>query len=122
MGTSLFLRGLDYYKLAFGQRLKLIFPLIHSKKLLNAFLHTSSISFFLLGIFLIYISNAIPKVPHTLPHTPLPTHSHFLALAFPCTGAYKVCVSNGRLNISTQLHLQRWRIYHKITPKKIYLQ
>jgi hypothetical protein len=35
---------------------------------------------FLLGIFLIYISNAIPKVPHTLPPTPLPTHSHFLAL------------------------------------------
>jgi hypothetical protein len=32
---------------------------------------------FLLGIFLIYISNAIPKVPHTLPPTPLPTHSHF---------------------------------------------
>jgi hypothetical protein len=49
---------------------------------------------FLLGIFLIYISNAIPKVPHTLPPTPLPTHSHFLALAFPCTGAYKVCKSN----------------------------
>jgi hypothetical protein len=42
---------------------------------------------FLLGIFLIYISNAIPKVPHTLtPPTPLPTHSHFLALVFPCTG------------------------------------
>jgi hypothetical protein len=47
-------------------------------------------SFFILGIFLIYISNAIPKVPHTLPLTPLPTHSHFLALAFPCTEAYKV--------------------------------
>jgi hypothetical protein len=43
----------------------------------------------LLGIFFIYISNAIPKVPHTLPL--LPTHSHFLALAFPCTEAYKVC-------------------------------
>jgi hypothetical protein len=28
---------------------------------------------------------------------PLPTHSPFLALAFPCTGAYKVCVSNGPL-------------------------
>ena len=28
---------------------------------------------FLLGIFLIYISNDIPKVPHTLPPTP-PTH------------------------------------------------
>jgi hypothetical protein len=49
--------------------------------------------YFLLGIFLIYISNAIPKVPHTLP----PTYSHFLALAFPCTGAYKVCKSNGHL-------------------------
>jgi hypothetical protein len=52
---------------------------------------------FLLGIFLIYISNAIPKVPHTLAPTPLPTHSHFLALAFPCTGAYKDCKSNGPL-------------------------
>jgi hypothetical protein len=38
---------------------------------------------FLLGIFFIYISNAIPKVPHTLPLNPLPTHSHFLALVFP---------------------------------------
>jgi hypothetical protein len=53
-------------------------------------------SFFKLGIFFIYISSAIPKVPHT-PPTPLPTHSHFLALAFPCTGAYKVCMINGPL-------------------------
>ena len=44
-------------------------------------------------IYFIYISNAIPKVSHTLP----PTHPHFLALVFPCTGAYKVCVSNGPL-------------------------
>jgi hypothetical protein len=28
---------------------------------------------FLLGIFFIYISSAIPKVPHTLPPTPFPT-------------------------------------------------
>ena len=36
------------------------------------------ILFFLkLGIFLVYIFNAIPKVPHTLPSTSLPTHSHF---------------------------------------------
>jgi hypothetical protein len=54
-------------------------------------------SVFLLCIFLNYISNASPKVPHALPHSPLPTLSHFLALAFPCTGAYKVCVSNGPL-------------------------
>jgi hypothetical protein len=55
------------------------------------------IKYFLLRIFLNYISNAIPKVPHTLHPTPLPTHSHFLALAFPCTGAYKVCLTNGPL-------------------------
>ena len=34
-----------------------------------------------------------PPYPPT--STPLPTHSSFLALAFPCTGAYKVCKSNG---------------------------
>jgi hypothetical protein len=39
-----------------------------------------------------------PKSPPYPPSpTSLPTHSHFLALAFPCTGAYKVCVSNGPL-------------------------
>jgi hypothetical protein len=53
--------------------------------------------FFKLCIFLIYIFNAIPKVPHTHPPSPLPTHSPFLALVFPCTGAYKVCKSNGPL-------------------------
>jgi hypothetical protein len=53
--------------------------------------------FFKLGIFLVYIFNAIPKVPHTHPRSPLPTHFPFLALAFPCTGAYKVCKSNGTL-------------------------
>ena len=46
--------------------------------------------FFLLGVFLVYIFNAIPKVPHTHPPP-------FLALVFPCTGAYKVCKSNGPL-------------------------
>jgi hypothetical protein len=53
---------------------------------------------FLLDIFFIYISNAVSKVPYTLPHpAPLPTHSHFLALAFPCIGAYKVCKTKGPL-------------------------
>jgi hypothetical protein len=47
---------------------------------------------FLLDIFFIYISNAILKVPYTSPRpAPQPTHSYFLALVFPCTGAYKVC-------------------------------
>jgi hypothetical protein len=49
-----------------------------------------------LGILFIYNSNAMPKVPHTL-QPPLPTHSHFLALAFSCTEAYKVCKTKGPL-------------------------
>jgi hypothetical protein len=51
-------------------------------------------NFFLLDIFFIYISNVIPKVPYTLP-APQPTHSHFLALAFPCTGTYDLCKTKG---------------------------
>ena len=55
-------------------------------------------SIFLLGIFFSYISNVIPKVPHTLPAPALlPTHFHFLTLVFPCTGAYKVCKTRGPL-------------------------
>jgi hypothetical protein len=49
---------------------------------------------FLLDIFFIYISNAIPKIPYTLP--PLqPTHSRFLALAFPCTESYDLRKTKG---------------------------
>jgi hypothetical protein len=37
----------------------------------------------------------IPKVPYTVPPpTPLTTYSHFLALAFPCTEAYKIFETN----------------------------
>ena len=35
--------------------------------------------------------------PYPLPPTRLPTHSHFFALAFPCTEAYTVCMTNGPL-------------------------
>jgi hypothetical protein len=38
-----------------------------------------------------------PPYSPILPPIPLPTHPHFLALAFPCIGAYKVCKSNGPL-------------------------
>jgi hypothetical protein len=49
-----------------------------------------SFSFFLLDLFLIYISNAITKAPIPSSHpASQPTHSRFLALAFPCTGAYE---------------------------------
>jgi hypothetical protein len=59
--------------------------------------------FFLLDIFFIYISNAIP-FPSFLSDNPLylpplpaspPTHSHFLALASPYTGAYNLCKTKG---------------------------
>jgi hypothetical protein len=53
------------------------------------------IFFFLLDIFFIYISTAIPKAPYTLPPVPQPTHSRFLALAFPYTGAYDLCKTKG---------------------------
>ena len=37
-------------------------------------------------------------IPSPLTHpAPLPTHSHFLALALPCTGEYKVCNTKGPL-------------------------
>jgi hypothetical protein len=52
---------------------------------------------FLLGIFLVYIFNAIPKVCHTHPPQSTTHHSRVLALGFPCTGAYTVCKSNGPL-------------------------
>jgi hypothetical protein len=37
-------------------------------------------------------------IPSPLPSpAPLPTHSHFLALVFPCTVAYKICKTKGPL-------------------------
>jgi hypothetical protein len=67
---------------------------------------------FLLHIFLNYISNAIPKVPHTLPPTSLPTHSHFFGPGVPLYwGIYSLRVqwaslsSDGRLG-HLLIHMQ----------------
>jgi hypothetical protein len=53
------------------------------------------------SIFIRYLAHlhfqCYTKSPPYPPPTPLPTHSPILALAFPCTGAYKVCKSNGPL-------------------------
>jgi hypothetical protein len=49
-------------------------------------------------IFFIYISNAILKVPCTLPLPCSPTHPlPFLGPGDSCTGAYKVCKTKGPL-------------------------
>jgi hypothetical protein len=54
--------------------------------------------FFLIRYFLILHFKCYPKSPPYPPcPTPLPTHSHFLALVFPCTEADKVCKSKGPL-------------------------
>jgi hypothetical protein len=59
---------------------------------------------FLSDIFFIYISNVIAflsflsNIPLLPPHprtVPQPTHSCFLALALPYTGAYNLCKING---------------------------
>ena len=46
----------------------------------------------------------------------LPTHSHFLALEFPCTGEYKVCNTNGTLFPVTSFLL---KIGNKILMKGV---
>jgi hypothetical protein len=57
--------------------------------------------FFLFPIFIGYFLHlhfkCYPESPLYPPPAPLPTHSHFLALAFPCTGAYKVYKTKGPL-------------------------
>jgi hypothetical protein len=50
----------------------------------------------------VFVSFTFPMLyPKSPPHpptpTPLPTYSDLLALAFPCTEAYKVCTTNGPL-------------------------
>jgi hypothetical protein len=52
--------------------------------------------FFIIMYFLQLHLECYPKSPpYPPPPTSLPTHSHFLVLEFPCSGAYKVCKSNG---------------------------
>jgi hypothetical protein len=52
-------------------------------------------SFFKIFLIRYFPQFHLQRYPKSHPYTP--THSHFLALAFPCTGAYKVCKSNGPL-------------------------
>jgi hypothetical protein len=63
---------------------------------------TLSFFFFFFPFFIRYLTHLhfqcyTKSPPYPPSPTPLPTHSPFLALVFPCTGAYKVCKSNGPL-------------------------
>jgi hypothetical protein len=70
----------------FVVKVGILFLLLSSFSFVEGLLACFFIFFFqfLLGIYLIYISNAILKVPYTLPPSPdpIPTHFHFLALVF----------------------------------------
>jgi hypothetical protein len=99
-------------------------------------LHRTVKSFFfyffkniLLHIFLNYISNAISKVPHTLPPTSLPTHSHFFGPGIPLYwGIYSLRVQwaslssdglLGHLLIHMQLEsraLGYWLVHNVVPP------
>jgi hypothetical protein len=87
------------------------------------------LKYFLLHIFLNYISNDIPKVPHALPPTSLPTHSHFFGPSVPLYwGIYSLRVqwaslsSDGRLGhllIHMQLESRApgyWLVHNVVPP------
>jgi hypothetical protein len=72
----------------------------------------SALFFFFFPFFIRYLAHLhfqcyTKRPPHPPTPTPLPTHSPPLALAFPCTGAHKVCVSNGPLAYLSLM----WGIY-----------
>jgi hypothetical protein len=75
----------DYYNLLF-----FIFFFIF-------FIYFFSFPFFIRYLAHLHFQRYTKSPPYPPTPTPLPTHSPFLALVFPCTGAYKVCVSNGPL-------------------------
>ena len=86
--------------------------------------------FFFYQIFSLFTFQMLSRkflMPSASP-APLPTHSHFLALAFTCTGAYKVCKTQGSLflvmakqaifcYIRSQRHeLQGYWLVHIVVP------
>jgi hypothetical protein len=56
--------------------------------------HTTFL-FFIRYFLHLYLQCYLKSPPYPPTTTPLPTHSHFLALAFPYTEAYKVCKTKG---------------------------
>jgi hypothetical protein len=92
-----------------------LFPKLYISSVTSLFLFFVFFSFFsfstnifyfiLFPIFIRYLAHLhfqyyTKSPPYPPTPTPLPTHSPYLAPAFPCTGAYKVCVSNGPLGTS----------------------
>jgi hypothetical protein len=63
-------------------------------KIANLFFSLS----FIFSLFTFQMLSRKFPIPSPRP-APLPTHPHFLAVAFPCTGAYKVCKTKGPLPV-----------------------
>ena len=60
-------------------------------------LYSSFFPFFIRYLAHLHFQCYTKSPPYPPTPSPLPTHSPFLALTFPCTRAYKVCKSNGPL-------------------------
>ncbi|EDL01020.1 mCG146988 [Mus musculus] len=67
-----------------------------SRQQMQFFSFISKVFFFFIRYFTFQMLSRKFPIPSSQP-APRSTHSHFLALAFPCTGAYKVCNTKGPL-------------------------
>jgi hypothetical protein len=68
-----------------------------TQRTIRVHMKVTGILFFFFPFFIRYLAHLhfqcyTKSPPYPPTPTPLPAHSPFLALAFPCSGAYKVCV------------------------------
>jgi hypothetical protein len=79
--------------------------------------------FFLIFFYYVFFSISFPmisqKSPKPYPNS-LPTHSHILALAFPCTGTHKVCLSN--VPLLKCFHFKVLNFFFKFFLKNIFIR
>jgi hypothetical protein len=73
-----------------------LFKLPETSKVKNLGGEPATVTLFFFPFFIRYLAHLhfqcyTKSPPYPPTPTPLPTHSPLLALAFPCTGAYKVC-------------------------------
>jgi hypothetical protein len=98
------------------------------QKVINIFCNRFFFPFFIRYLAHLHFQCYTKSPPYPPTPTPLLTHCPFLALVFPCTGAYKVCVSNGPLSSDGRLghlliHMQLesrapgyWLVHNVVPP------